>query len=73
MNSENGTGMHPCSGFVRIITQVHLEIQEKHPRWEAIQGKGLQGAGMILLEWRPLGWVILMGFSEATPAPVEPA
>ena len=67
MNLEKGTRHASCAGFVGIIT-----LEEEPSRQEAIQGKGLQGAGTILLEWGPPGWVILVGFSEAIPAPVEP-
>lgn len=62
----------PCA-LTGKIPQVRLEIVEDVPRWEALPGEGLQGAGMILLEWGPSSWVILTDFSEAAPPLGSPA
>lgn len=59
MNFEKGARRASRADSVGIIIQVHLEIAEEPCRWQALPGKGLQGAGTILLKWDPAGWVVL--------------
>lgn len=71
---EKGARRASCAGFVGINIQVHLERAEEASRWEALPGKGLQGAGTILLEWGPSGWAILKWtFQRPSPPLGSPA
>lgn len=48
---------------------MHLDIEEELSIWEAMQRKGLQGAGPILLEWGPPGMGDSRGLFRGHPGP----